>query len=166
MKQTYKRQFAFVPDKGRTLYVGTRESGKLLRVYEKGIQMGDPKDKWVRWELELHSSQRVIPLETMIKPSEFLAGAYPALHFLNEEQSVIKTVIKKSLMTVEKIIENQVISTRKAINMMRHLCDMSDSEIVDKFLVGIKNPLSKEAFPKRLFIPITEQQFLEQTQSI
>ncbi|XPF94281.1 replication initiation factor domain-containing protein [Colwellia sp. RE-S-Sl-9] len=166
MKQTYKRQFAFVPDKGRTLYVGSRESGKLLRVYEKGIQMGDPKDKWVRWELELHSSQRVIPLETMIKPSEFLAGAYPALHFLNEEQSVIKTVVKKALMTVEKIIENQVVSTRKAINMMRHLCDMSDSEIVDKFLVGIKNPLSKEAFPKRLLIPITEQQFLEQTQSI
>jgi DNA relaxase NicK len=162
MKQTYKRQFAFIPDKGRTLYVGTRESGKLLRVYEKGIQMGDPKDKWVRWELELHSSQRVIPLETMIKPSEFLAGAYPALHFLNEEQSVIKTMIKKSRMTVDKIIENQVISTRKAINMMRHICDMSDTEIIDKFLAGIKNPLSKEAFPKRLLIPITEHQFLEQ----
>lgn len=30
--------------KGRTLYIGRRENGKLLRVYEKGKQMGDPDD--------------------------------------------------------------------------------------------------------------------------
>lgn len=96
IRKDLKKEFRFIPDKGRSLYVGSRESGKLLRVYEKGIQMGDPKDKWVRWELELHSSQRVIPLDTMIKPSEYLAGAYPALAFLNEEQSVIKTIVKKN----------------------------------------------------------------------
>jgi DNA relaxase NicK len=162
MKSELKTEYRFVPDKGRSLYVGSRASGKLLRVYEKGIQMGDPKDKWVRWELELHSSQRVIPLDTIIKPSEYLAGAYPALSFLNEEQNVIKTTIKKVRMTVDRIIENQVVSTRKAINMMRVLCDMSDVQIIDKFLKGIANPYSKEAFPKRLTIPINEQQFLEQ----
>jgi len=157
-----KKQYKFVPDKGRSLYVGSRQSGKLLRVYEKGIQMGDPNDKWVRWELELHSSQRIIPLDAMIKPSEYLAGAYPALAFLNEEQNVIKTTIKKARMTVERIIENQVISTRKAINMMRVICDMSDGEIIHKFLKDIVNPYGKESFPKRLTIPINEQQFLEQ----
>jgi len=162
MQCELKKEYRFVPDKGRSLYVGSRQSGKLLRVYEKGIQMGDPKDKWVRWELELHSSQRVIPLDTIIKPSEYLAGAYPALAFLNEEQNVIKTTIKKARMSVERIIENQVISTRKAINMMRVICDMSDIQIIDKFLKGIVNPYSKDAFPKRLSIPINEQQFLAQ----
>lgn len=161
-KSSAKKSFGFMPSKGRTLYIGSRESGKLLRVYEKGKQMGNPKDKWVRWELELHSSQRVIPLETMIKASEYLAGAYPALSFLNQEQCVVKTIVKKARMTVDFIIENQVTSTREAINMMRHLCGMSDSEIINKFLKDIVNPFSKESFPKRLAIPITEQQFLHQ----
>lgn len=160
-KSTAKKSYGFMPSKGRSLYIGSRESGKLLRVYEKGKQMGDPKDKWVRWELELHSSQRVIPLEAMIKPSEYLAGAYPALSFLNEEQSVIKTIVKRTKMTVEKIIENQVISTRKAINMMRFLCDMSDSEIIDKFLKGLADPFSRESFPKRLNMVPTEKEYLK-----
>jgi len=162
IKKTLKRQFAFIPDKGRSLYIGSRESGKLLRVYEKGIQMGNPKDKWVRWELELHSSQRIIPLDTMIKPSEYLAGAYPALSFLNEEQSVIKTIVKKMTMTVDKIIENQVISTRKAINMMRVLCDMSDNEIIEKFLKGLVDPFSRASLPQRLNITTTEEEYLKQ----
>ena len=160
------KDYRFIPDKGRSLYVGSRESGKLLRVYEKGIQMGDPNDKWVRWELELHSSQRVIPLDTMIKPSEYLAGAYPALAFLNAEQNVIKTSIKKAKMTIDRIIENQVISTRKAINMMRVLCDMSDSDIIQKFLQGITEPYSKTWLPDRLSISITEQEYLNQLQPI
>jgi len=162
IRKDLKKEFRFIPDKGRSLYVGSRESGKLLRVYEKGIQMGNPKDKWVRWELELHSSQRIIPLDTMIKPSEFLAGAYPALSFLNEEQSVIKTIVKKTKMTVEKIIENQVISTRKAINMMRLICDMSDSQIIDKFLKGLADPFSRASLPQRLNITTTEEEYLKQ----
>jgi len=160
-KSTAKKSYGFMPSKGRSLYIGSRESGKLLRVYEKGKQMGNPKDKWVRWELELHSSQRVIPLDTMIKPSEYLAGAYPALSFLNEEQSVIKTIVKTSKMTVNKIIENQVISTRKAINMMRNLCDMTDTEIIEKFLSGLTDPFSRESYPKRLNMVVTEQEYLD-----
>jgi DNA relaxase NicK len=126
--------------------------------------MGDPNDKWVRWELELHSSQRIIPLDAMIKPSEYLAGAYPALSFLNEEQSVIKTTIKKARMSIERIIENQVISTRKAINMMRVLCDMKDSEIIDKFLTGVAEPYSRAWLPQRLSLSITEEEYLNQIQ--
>jgi len=162
MQKELKKQFRFIPDKGRSLYIGSRESGKLLRVYEKGKQMGDPKDKWVRWELELHSSQRVIPLDTMIKPSEYLAGAYPALSFLNEEQSTIKTMVKKTRMTVDRIIDNQVTSTRKAINMMRNLCDMSDTEIIERFLRDIIDPFSRQSLPKRLNLVPSERGFLEQ----
>ncbi|MFX6941460.1 replication initiation factor domain-containing protein, partial [Acinetobacter baumannii] len=32
--------------KGRTLMVGARESGKMLRLYEKGRAEGDPNDNW------------------------------------------------------------------------------------------------------------------------
>lgn len=165
VQKELKKEFRFIPDKGRSLYVGCRDSGKLLRVYEKGIQMNNPKDKWVRWELEIHSKQRVIPLDTMIKPSEYLAGAYPALSFLNEEQSVIKTTVKKAKLTVEKIIENQVTSTRKAINMMRHICGMTDTEIIEKFLKDIVDPFSRDSFPKRLSMVTDEQSYLDSIQS-
>jgi len=116
-------------------------------------------------ELELHSSQRVIPLDAMIKPSEYLAGAYPALSFLNEEQSVIKTIVKITKLTVNKIIENQVVSTRKAINMMRNLCDMTDTEIIEKFLKDLIDPHSRESFPKRQNMVVTEQDYLQQIQT-
>jgi|GEM_PF-1417648 len=164
-KSTAKKTYGFMPTKGRTLYIGSRESGKLLRVYEKGKQLGYSKDKWVRWELELHSSQREIPLDTLIKPSEYLAGAYPCLSFLNSEQEIIKTIVKTATMTIDRIIENQVISTRKAINMMRNLCSMTDTEIVEKFLKDLPNPFAREAFPKRLKISITEKMFLDQIQT-
>ena len=159
---TAQKTYGFIPDKGRSLYIGSRESGKLLRVYEKGIQMGDVQDKWVRWEVELHSNQRIIPLDAMIKPSEYLAGTYPALSFLNAEQSIIKTIVKTASMTIDRIIENQVISTRKAINMMRVLCGMTDTEIIEKFLKDIVEPFSRAALPQRLKISITEQDFLDQ----
>ena len=65
-------------------------------------------------------------------------------------------------MTIERIIENQVISTRKAINMMRVLCGMTDTEIIDKFLKGIVEPFSRASLPQRLKITMTEEAFLEQ----
>jgi DNA relaxase NicK len=48
--------------------VGKRKNGKLLRVYEKGKQLGDESSPWVRWELELHNRDRVIPWEVLLEP--------------------------------------------------------------------------------------------------
>lgn len=39
-------------DKGLTVYIGSRQSDKFMRVYHKGAQMGTD-DKWYRIELEL-----------------------------------------------------------------------------------------------------------------
>jgi len=50
----------FNSGKGKTLYIGRRENGKYLRIYEKGRQLGDPSSPWVRWELELKNQDRVI----------------------------------------------------------------------------------------------------------
>lgn len=78
--------------RGRTLYVGRRASGKFLRVYEKGKQLGDRDSKWTRIELELKAEDRVIPFDVLNRPGEYLAGAYPALEFLNTQQTRIATV--------------------------------------------------------------------------
>lgn len=69
---------------GRTLYIGKAVNGKLLRVYEKGRQLGNPESPWVRYEVQLGNRDRVIPFEAMTEPGRFLAGCYPALASMME----------------------------------------------------------------------------------
>lgn len=78
--------------KGRSFYVGHRTSGKFLRVYEKGKQLGAPSSLWVRIECEYKSADRVIPFDILLNPGCYLAGAYPALEFINDEVSRIRTI--------------------------------------------------------------------------
>ncbi len=67
--------------KGRTLYIGNRKSGKLLRIYEKGLQLAngfhEKFPNWVRVELELKADDRVIPFDALLRPGQYLAGAIP-----------------------------------------------------------------------------------------
>jgi len=78
---------------GRTFYVGSRKNGKLLRVYEKGMEVGIPWHPWVRWEVEWHNKDRIVPWEAIFEPGKYVAGAYPkALAWVSEEQSRIRTL--------------------------------------------------------------------------
>ncbi len=78
---------------GRTFEVGKRKNGKMLRVYEKGIQLGDPGHPWVRWEVELHNKDREIPWEVLTNPGPYFVGAFPkALTWATSEMNRIKTV--------------------------------------------------------------------------
>jgi phage replication initiation protein len=73
------------PDgRGRTFYVGRRKNGKLIRIYEKGIQLSGPTSPWVRWEVELHNKQRVIPWDVLINPGPYVAGAYPCTQWVSK----------------------------------------------------------------------------------
>ncbi|MBV8380033.1 MAG: replication initiation factor domain-containing protein [Paucibacter sp.] len=60
----------------RTFYVGRRQSGKLLRAYEKGHKYGDMADPWCRVEVEFRNHERVLPLAMLARPAAFFAGAY------------------------------------------------------------------------------------------
>lgn len=62
---------------GKTFYVGRRNSSKLVRIYEKGRQLGDKDSLWTRFEIEFRNKDCIIPLEILNAPGEFLTGAYP-----------------------------------------------------------------------------------------
>jgi len=79
---------------GRTFYVGKRKNGKLLRVYEKGKQLGDKSSPWVRCELELHNRDRVIPWEVNLEPGKYLAASYVCMGWINVIQERIRTTRK------------------------------------------------------------------------
>jgi phage replication initiation protein len=125
MQLNNKRPFAecrgdwFNEEGGKTFYVGKRTSGKLMRVYEKFKEIMGVKalrdidgnhplnsyKKWVRIEVEWHNKNRIMPLEMLINPGQFLAGAYPALGFLSEVQNIVETTKKKVVATVERAVQ-------------------------------------------------------------
>jgi phage replication initiation protein len=127
---------------GKTLYIGNRKSGKMLRIYEKGKQLGDMLSAWVRAELELKDKDRVIPWDALINPSHYLAAAYPCLNYLSAIQHKIKT-IKKAVST----------SMGAAVEHLRNMGGMLLNVMMlqhggDAF--AVINKIKREGIPKRL----------------
>jgi phage replication initiation protein len=92
------------PDgRGRTFYVGKSENGKMLRIYEKGKQLGDPSSPWVRWELELHNQDRIIPWDVILEPDKYLAGSYACMGWVNEIQERIRTTRKTATLSYDHL---------------------------------------------------------------
>lgn len=133
---------------GRTLYIGKRENGKLLRAYEKGHQLGDDQSSWVRYELELRSKDRVIPPSAILYRDEVLAGSYPAMAWVLSVRPVsIPTIIKKRLkVTIEHLAAYASLSYGRLVNAMIGT-GMSAVEVVQD--------LRRDGLPSRLFVPPT-----------
>lgn len=78
---------------GRTLYIGKRVNGLYTRIYEKGYQVESlEKPTWLRIEIEFKSVDRILPLEILLRPHEFFAGAYPALRSFSLKQKRVDTI--------------------------------------------------------------------------
>lgn len=85
-----------------TFYVGKRDSGKMFRGYDKGHQFKLLDDPWWRAEVELRSANRVIPLETLIRPASFFAGAY------GFTARILENVEPQAIPTLQKVAESSV----------------------------------------------------------
>lgn len=107
--------------KGKTLYIGQRTNGKLLRIYEKGKQLGDPSSSWVRAEVELRNKGRIIPWDVVLTPGAFLSGAYPALRFLSTNQSRLKTIQRSKDIQYLTLIKNLRTQHGKSINLITRI---------------------------------------------
>ncbi len=88
---------------GRTFYVGKRKNGKLLRVYEKGKQLGDSTSPWVRWELELHNRDRIIPWDVILEPGKYLAASYACMDWVSEIQERIRTTRQTATLSYQHL---------------------------------------------------------------
>ena len=89
---------------GDTLYIGKRENGKLLRVYEKGKQLGDALSKWVRCECEWRAKDRVLSFDMLLRPAEFLAGAFPCLSFFADVQTRVRAFRDRAHLSYQKMV--------------------------------------------------------------
>lgn len=135
------------PDgRGRTLYIGSSENGKLTRVYEKGMQLGIPYHQWVRWETQLGNRDREIPWEAVLEPGKYLAGCYPkAMGWISEEQSRIRTIQKTAEAGYDSLTHWLSVAYGKQINVM-----MDKEGSAEKVIELIR----RSGLPTRLQLPI------------
>ena len=133
-------------EEGRTFYVGKRENGKLFRAYEKGKQLGDAQSPWVRFEVELRSQDRTIPLDVLTRPGEYLAGAYPALSWVQQLQDKVKTWAKVTKITYDKLLREGRRAYGRLVNLMVDL-GHTHQAIVEALQRSDGYPKSLESIP-------------------
>lgn len=131
--------------RGRTLNIGSRESGMCLRLYEKGRAEGDPDDNWQRAEIEFKSRDRILPYAMLLSPSEYFIAAYPCFQFLAEhvQPKRIETMVKAAQINAHAAIEIIKKQYGKYINVFKQVFE--PEELLN--LISCSDPF---AYPKRL----------------
>ncbi|EGY51321.1 replication initiation factor domain-containing protein [Neisseria shayeganii] len=119
---------------GKTLYIGRKGSSKLARIYEKGKKFGDKSSPWVRFEVEFRKHDCVIPHDILIKPGQYLTGAFP----IGEELfQVAANRIETKANVVNLTFEQREFHARNQVGrFVRFLVDAGfpDSEIVRRLV--------------------------------
>ncbi len=135
-------------NKGRTLNIGNRASGKFCRFYEKGKKEGDKDSAWVRCEVEYKGVDRVIPFDVLLNPSTYAMGSYPCFEglFMYETSCRIATNRKTSKVQINHAFDWIKNQTGKYMTFFRTF--LSDTEIIEL----IKND-DADAIPDRLHLP-------------
>lgn len=129
------------PVYGRTLEIGRRENGKMLRCYEKGRQLGDPSSLWTRFEVELRNIDRDLPLNILTECSNFFVGSYKCLEQIVEAAvERIKTQQKEGEISLEKLTDCARDSYGRLISVLALY--LSPDEIIET--------LSRPGVPARL----------------
>lgn len=142
---------------GRTFYVGKRKNGKMLRVYEKGMQLGGQWHPWVRWEVELHNKDRIIPWDVLLEPGRFFVGCYPnALSWAQVEMSKIRTLQKQSKISYEHLTAYAAVAYGPLLNVMLE---------VEGSAEAVLQKLHRQGTPRRLIHPFIDKasEFIEKS---
>lgn len=131
-------------EKGRTFYVGKATNGKMLRVYEKGKQLGRDGDEWVRWEVQLGNRDRVIPYEVLTECDTYLAGCYPAMQLLIEDAATrIPTEQKGGLCTLQHLLLHMRRSYGKLLDVLQKDVGAESAELLEEVrVIGLPKRLN------------------------
>lgn len=121
---------------GRTLYVGKAKNGKMLRVYEKGKQLGDAQSEWVRFEVQLGSRDRVIPWDAITRPDAFFAGCYPALaEIVKAEAEYVPTMQAQARVTLGHLLHHLKRSYGKLVDVLRDVVGVANADLIEEVRV-------------------------------
>jgi phage replication initiation protein len=140
---------------GRTLYVGSRESSRMARIYEKGRQLGCRASPWVRVEVELKNRRYVIPFGVLLAPVEYLAGCYPVFEvWLQSATASMRAIRRKATISVQKAVLVAKQQTGAVVAFLATRMNWSSSRIV-RHLIGrdVSKRVEVSKFCERLIEP-------------
>ena len=109
---------------GKTFNVGSKNSFKFVRIYEKGREQGDKNSIWTRFEVQWRKCKgQAIPLDVLLKPGEYLAGAYPLLNdrLFNSPISRIQTTEIIAKTTFEQKLEHGKNQVGRLVRFLKDL---------------------------------------------
>ena len=133
---------------GRTLYIGSRKHSSLfVRCYEKGMEQGSPSSPWTRCEVEIKNSDRVIPLDILLRPSDYFIATYPALSFLSAHRTPERISVKRQKAKIGVFAAKEIIKHQfgKYLRVLRDLHDGDSSKLLDELVCD-----DSTAWPDRL----------------
>ncbi len=135
--------------KGRTFYIGSKKSSRILYFYEKGKQLGDEDSEWVRVELRQRNKDYIIPLDVLLYAGDYLCSAYPylskVLNYDFSEQYAFERVKKTNGIALDHVLKYAKMQVSPAIQMLKNL-GFDEQEIVEKLFN------EKAKLPKRLVL--------------
>lgn len=127
--------------RGRTLYVGKAKNGKLIRCYEKGLQLGDTRTDWVRIEVQFMAVDRSIPLDALEHPAQYFQGAARWPFFVTDSPLRVRTRVEREAIGFGKLLDESRRAYGTFVDYMRQQ-GLDDSEIVAA--------LARPGVPRRL----------------
>ena len=130
--------------RGSTCHVGRRENGKLVRGYEKSMQLCREQG-WFRVELELRSVNRKIPCEAILDPAAYFAGANAYLASLADSSRAerVQTFRTTVDLSVSHITDYCRIGYGKLLKLLVD-SGIDARAIVDRLIIGV------DGLPRRM----------------
>lgn len=145
--------------RGRTLYIGSRQSSKFCRIYEKGKQLGDDDSDWLRIEVEYKSRDVYIPLDVLLEPTQYFLASYPCFNLIDKDcdnSNRFDARDKDEFITFDNALNILKRQYGRYLHFFR-MCYQDDKELLD-ILTDIPNL----AVPNRLDILTIPRQFRPQ----
>lgn len=129
---------------GKTYEIGTRNSVRFIRVYNKAAEQG-VEGFWVRFEIEF-GRKAVIPLDALKNPTSYFCGASAVTsQFSNHEPKHVETKQLKLAATIEHYLKVFKRQSGRALNFfIEWFDDLSPEQLISK----LKAP--HDLLPERL----------------
>lgn len=132
---------------GKTFYIGTPTSSRMVRIYDKGCEQGDKSSPWVRFELQIRNRDYIIPHDILINAGGYLTASYPVAESLfsvfKDTPAKPERIKKTEKINLEHVVKYASQSSSPCINALEWL-GFDAGEI----LTLLKGGKSKK--PKRL----------------
>lgn len=134
--------------KGRTLYIGSAQSSKYTRIYEKGLQLGDIESPWVRTEVQYRSKDFYIDTDVLISPDKYFLASYPCFTVFDNEHIAQRfdLIDKEKLITFQRAIDITKTQFGRYIHFFRTV--FGD----DKLTLDILTDIKDKTIPERINI--------------